>query len=75
MMCVNWGLGQSISVQTYSYVGAGNDLFTEIFPEGQVENCIRLSRKPASGVPTYGGMELQKSKQHRKPQGEEVNGG
>lgn len=49
-MCVCWGLGQSISVQTYLYVGAERDVFTEIFPENQLESGIWPSRKLASRV-------------------------
>lgn len=39
-MCVNWGLGQSISVKIHLYVGAGRNLFTEIIPEDQLESCV-----------------------------------
>lgn len=49
-MCVYWGSDQSISVQTYLYVGAERDLFMEILPEKQWKSRIWPSRKSASRV-------------------------
>lgn len=62
MMCVNWGVGQSVSVQTYLYVGAGRNLFTEVFPEGPLESGSGPLGKQLT-VLANGGMEFQKGKQ------------